>query len=433
MNAPIGGSGPGALPGLLRRRLTRRGFLRAAGRAAGIGAVGVSLPSLLASCQPEEGGGEVDVKELFSGPPEGHVEFANWPVYIDKKKDPETGERYVPSLRKFEEETGITVTYKEVIQDNASFFGKLQPQLQAGQPTGWDIIVITNGWEFQALVKNGWVYPLDTTKRPNFDAHATDWAKDPPFDPGAKHSMVWQSGLTGIAVNRDLVDAPITKLDDLADPNKLPPGSVGMIEEDMPDFVMWNLGIDPQTSTPEDWKVAAEWLLKQRETGLVRAYYAQGYVDDLTNGNLAVSMAWSGDILYYHTWGGYQNLEFVVPEGGCLIWTDNMMIPVGAEHPVSALTLMDFYYRPEIATMLQEWVLYMSPVKETQELIRKDAERAEERGWKGYARKLYETAESEYLFPTQELLARCRFGRTLRTDEEKEEWDRIFVPITEQA
>lgn len=427
MNASIEGSGP--LHDLLRRRLTRRGFLRAAG----VGAVGVSLPSLLASCGPEQGPREVDVRELFSGPPEGEVEFANWPVYIDKAKDEETGERYSPTLRKFEEETGITVTYKEVIQDNASFFGKLQPQLQAGQPTGWDIIVMSNGWEFQALVKNGWVYPLDTTKRPNFDAHAADWAKDPWYDPGAKHSMVWQWGLTGIAVNRDLVDAPITKLDDLADPNKLPPGSVGMLEEDMPDFVMWNLGIDPQTSTPEDWKVAAEWLLKQRETGLVRQYYAQGYVDDLTNGNLAVSMAWSGDILYYHTWGGYPNLEFVFPEGGCLMWADNMMIPAGAEHPVSALMLMDFYYRPRIATMLQEWVLYMSPVEGTRELILEDAQRAEERGWKGYARKLYETAESEYLFPTEELLSRCTFGRILRTDEEKAEWDAIFEPITEQA
>ncbi len=419
---------PFAFRELLRHRLTRRGFLRAAG----VGAVGVSLPPFLAACA-REGPGAVDVGDVFAGPPEGEVSFANWPLYIDKARDPETGERYSPSLRKFEERTGIAVTYKEVIQDNESFFGKLQPQLQAGQPTGWDIIVMSNGWEFQALVVNDWVYPLDPTKRPNFDAHAADWAKDPPYDPGAEHSMVWQWGLTGIAVNRDLVDAPITKLEDLADPDKLPPGSVGMLEEDMPDFVMWNLGIDPQTSTPEDWRKAADWLLKQRETGLVRGYYAQGYVDDLQNGNLAVSMAWSGDILYLSQWGGYPNLEFVVPEGGALMWTDNMMIPAGAEHPVSALTLMDFYYEPRIATMLQEWVLYMSPVEGTRELIREHAERAEERGWKGYARKLYATAESEYLFPSEELLARCRFARTLKSDEEKEEWDSIFEPIVEAA
>ncbi len=429
MNASPDDADLGFLQEVLRHRLTRRGFLRAAG----VGAAGLGLPPLLAACARETGTAGVDVHELFSGPPEGQVNFANWPIYIDKAKDPETGERYVPTLRKFEEETGISVIYKEVIQDNPSFFGKLQPQLQAGQSTGWDIIVISNGWEFTALVKNGWVYPLDTTKRPNFDAHANDWAKDPPFDPGAKHSMVWQSGLTGIAVNRDLVEAPITKLEDLADPHKLPPGGVGMLVSEMADFVMWNLGIDPETSTPEDWRVAADWLLKQRETGLVRQYYEQNYVDDLTNGNLAACMAWSGDILYYHTWGGYPNLEFVFPEGGCLFWTDNMMIPAGAEHPVSALTLMDFYYRPRIATMVAEWVLYMSPVKEVRDLILEDARKAEEKGWKGYARKLYETANSEYLFPTEELLARTRFGRTFESDEEKAEWDAIFEPISEQA
>jgi hypothetical protein len=62
-----------------------------------------------------------DAHEFFSGPPEGQVSFANWPIYIDKAKDPQTGERYIPTLRKFEEETGISVTYKEVIQDNPSF------------------------------------------------------------------------------------------------------------------------------------------------------------------------------------------------------------------------------------------------------------------------------------------------------------------------
>ena len=33
--------------------------------------------------------------------------------------------------------------------------------------------------------------------RPNFDANAATWAKDPAYDPGNKYSMAWQSGLTG--------------------------------------------------------------------------------------------------------------------------------------------------------------------------------------------------------------------------------------------
>jgi spermidine/putrescine transport system substrate-binding protein len=291
--------------------------------------------------------------------------------------------------------------------------------------------VMTNGWEFQALVANEWVYPLDTTKRPTFDKHATSWAKDPPFDPKAKHGMAYQSGITGIAVNTDLVDQPIATLDDLADPKKVPPQSVGMIKADMPDFVMINLGIDPVTSGPDEWQEAADWLTMQRDTGVVRQYYEQGYVDDLTAGNLSATMGWSGDVLYYNLWAGYPNLEFVFPEGGGYLWTDNFMIPVGAKNPVGAMELMDWYYKPDIATMVQEWVLYMSPCADTAERIVSDADAAEAKGWKGYANKLYETAKNPYLFPSDELLAQCSFGKVLKTDEEKAEWDSIFEPISE--
>jgi spermidine/putrescine transport system substrate-binding protein len=290
--------------------------------------------------------------------------------------------------------------------------------------------VITNGWEFAALVKNGWVYELDATKRPHFAEHALGWAADPPYDPKAKHSMVYQSGLTGIGVNHDLLQAEISTLDDLADPKKLPPDSVGMLKADMADFVMINLGIDPLTSGPDEWQEAADWLLMQRDSGVVRQYYEQNYADDLTAGNLAATMAWSGDVVYYQIWGGYPNLEFIVPEGGAYFWTDNMLMPAGAEHPVAGLALMDYFYKPEIATMVQEWVCYMSPCEGTKERIRADAAAAEDRGWKGYARKLYETADNGFLFPSEELLSNTSFGRQLETDEEKAEWDAIFGPIS---
>jgi spermidine/putrescine transport system substrate-binding protein len=426
MNDRSGQPEPDPIRAAMRSRLTRRAFLRAAG----IGAGAVSLSPLVTAC----GGGtreERPPQDVFAGPPGNRIAFANWPLYIDKAKDPETGERYIPSLRAFTEETGIAVDYKEAIQDNPVFFGKIQPQLAAGQSTGWDLIVMSNGWEFWVLVQNGWVYALPTDRRPNFDRYAIDRMKDPVFDPGAAHSMAWQWGLTGIAVNHDLVEAPITALDDLMDVGKLRPDSVGMLKDDMGDFVMVNLGIDPVTSGPDEWREAAAWLMRQRETGLVRQYYSQGYVDDFTAGNLAATMAWSGDVLYYRIWGGFPSFEFLVPEAGAVMWVDNMMIPAGASNPVGALQLMDYYYRPEPATALQEYVLYMSPCSATRERFLADADAAEEEGSRGYANKLRATAASEYLFPTDELMDRVSFMRQLRTDEEKAEWDSIFEPISQ--
>jgi spermidine/putrescine transport system substrate-binding protein len=419
---------PAAMNRVMRNRLTRRTVLKGAG----MGVAGFSVASFLAACGGGGGAGggeELDPTQVFSGEPGDTLDFANWPFYLDQTKDKD-GDVYYPSIRQFQEETGITVNYADVINDNAEFFGKIQPLLAGGDDPGWDIIVITNGRYFNQLVAPGYVYPLDPTKRPNFDANAAGWAKDPFYDPGNKYGMAWQSGVTGIGVNTDLVSAPITKMDDLANPDKVGQASVGMLEGDMPDWVMINLGIDPTTSGPEEWKEAAAWLQMQKDSGVVRGYLGNEYLTDMQNGNLAATMAWSGDVLYSDVWLGLP-LEFVFPEGGALLWIDNMMVPVGAQNPVGAAQIMDFYYDPKVATMVTEWVLYMSPVPATQDLIIKDADEAQEQGYKGYANKLYQTAKSPYLYPDEEFLSQTSFGRDLRTDEEIDEWDSIFLPISQ--
>jgi len=168
----------------------------------------------------------------------------------------------------------------------------------------------------------------------------------------------------------------------------------------------------------------------QKDSGTVRAYYGNDYLDELRSGNLAVSMAWSGDVLYSEVWLQY-DMGFVVPEGGALLWIDNMMIPAGAQNPVGAMEVMDFYYEPKVATMVAEWVLYMTPVNGVRDLILKDAEQAVEDGYKGYANKLNATAESDYLFPDDEFISNTSFGFDPKTDAEIEEWDSIFLPISQ--
>ena len=299
--------------------------------------------------------------------------------------------------------------------------------MEAGQDTGWDIIVITNGRELTALIQNEWVTELDPSMRPNFDANAAPFAKDPAYDPGNKFSMAWQSGTTGIGYDTTKVNGPVTKMDDLMNPDLVGTASVGMLKQDMPDLVMINLGIDPAESTPEDWKAAAEWIQKLKDSGTVRTFYDQGYIDDLVAGNLSATMAWSGDVLYYKIWEGYP-FEFVIPEGGALLWIDNMLIPVGAKNPQGAYKLMDYYYDPEVAQDVTEWVAYMSPVPAVQELI---ADHAKEEKDPDTAAALAAMAESPFLWPDDAMLSQLKFGREFTTEEEKQEWDQIFIPLTE--
>ena len=102
---------------------------------------------------------------------------------------------------------------------------------------------------------------------------------------------------------------------------------------------------------------------------------------------------------------------------------------MGAEHPVDALMLMDFFYQPQVAVNIAEWVLYTSPVDGVQDIIRRHAARALDYGYKGYAAKLEATADEEYLFPNEETLAQTRSMRILTTDDELEQWNDIFSPI----
>ena len=159
----------------------------------------------------------------------------------------------------------------------------------------------------------------------------------------------------------------------------------------------------------------------------MRTFYDQGYIDDLVAGNLSATMAWSGDVLYYKIWEGYP-FEFVIPEGGALLWIDNMLIPVGAKNPPGAYKLMDYYYDPEVAQDVTEWVAYMSPVPAVQGLI---ADHAKEEKDPDTAAALAAMAESPFLWPDDAMLSQLKFGREFTTEEEKQEWDSIFIPLTE--
>jgi spermidine/putrescine transport system substrate-binding protein len=206
-----------------------------------------------------------------------------------------------------------------------------------------------------------------------------------------------------------------------------PSGSVGVLKADAPDLVMINLGIDPKTSQQAEWDEAAAWLTKLRDSDTFYAAYDQGYVDDLTAKNLAGTMAWSGDVLYYKIWEN-QPFEFIVPQDGALLWIDNMVIPANSANPAGALMLMDWFYKPEIAQMVTEWVLYMSPVPAVQGLIEDHSKQESGK----FAEQLAATAESPMLWPDPALLEQVSFGRNITTDDESAAWHQTFDTIWTQ-
>lgn len=353
---------PAQLRGLTEARMSRRTLLRGAGAGAGL----LALSSLLAACSIQGSVAQQAQEKInwtkywASQKKTTHLDFANWPLYIDQAHGKN------PSLELFTKQTGISVNYQPVIQNNAPFYATVAPELRAHEATGYDIVVMTNGWELTEMINNGFVAELDHSRLPNFAKYGGDSVKNPNYDPGNKHSVVWQTGFTGIAYDSRQIKRPITSFKDLTDPAFK--GHVGMMNDntELGSAALLALGIDPPTSTHKDWARAKDWLHKQQP--LVAGYYDQSYIDKLQNGDTWITQAWSGDV-FQAIASGNKHLKFVTPKEGQMIWHDNMMIPRQAANPLSALAWMNFYYTPKIAGMVEDWVNYVCPVPGAKEYI----------------------------------------------------------------
>jgi spermidine/putrescine transport system substrate-binding protein len=180
-------------------------------------------------------------------------------------------------------------------------------------------------------------------------------------------------------------------------------------------------GVTPKDATLEDVEQAKATLLAQRPH--VRDYFGQEYIDPLANGNLAITMAWSGDVFQLQF--DNPDLQFVVPEEGGMLWVDNMAIPLNAEHPNDALAMMDFVYRPEIAAQIAEYVNYICPVPAAQDVIRQHAAEADNAEDRDY---LEAVAESPLVFPTEDMLTRLHSYKVIDEDEERQ-WNQQFDEV----
>jgi spermidine/putrescine transport system substrate-binding protein len=312
----------------------------------------------LAACGGGGGGasdsGETTVAE--GGEAKGELTISNWPGYIDPGKD--------GTVAQYEKDSGVKVQYIEDVNDNNSFFGKLQPQLDQGESGGRSVFVLTD-WMAQQMNELGYLQELDRGDLSTVFETMTPNLENPSFDPGRKYSIPWQSGMTGIWV--DTSKAPeIKSVNDLFDPKYK--GKVTFLEEmrDSAALVMKGEGVDPVGASDADWEKAIEKIKSAADSGQIRRFTGNDYTEDLTAGNIVAAVGWSGDASIIEN----PNAEWRMPTEGCILWSDNMVIPVGAPNTAAALDWMNFVYQPEVAAGLTEYITYVSPVSGVQELVK---------------------------------------------------------------
>lgn len=329
-------------------RLSRRQFMGRGGLALGGLALG---PSFLAACGDDSDGGSGG-----GGGGGNRLYFANWPAYIDEE-----------SVELFEQETGINFRYTEEYNDNNEYFAKIQPILSTGGTIDPDLLAPTF-WMANRMIKLGWVEEVPFDDIPNA-ANLVPALQKPTWDPTGEYSLPWQSGFAGIAYNVSITGRELTSMDDLWDPAFK--GKIGVLTEmrDTLGLIAMSLGIDISEPTAESLQPALDLLKEKVDSGQVRSFTGNDYLDDLSQGNFAACLGWSGDIAQLSK--DNPDAKFVIPESGGTLWSDTMVIPKGSPNVANAAEFMNWVYDPVNAARIAAYVQFVSPVEGVQDELRK--------------------------------------------------------------
>src|SRR4051794_40678138 len=371
----------------------RRAFL---GRAGATGLTLGGLSTLLAACGSIKGtavAGEhgtpaitTHAKKALTG-----LTISNWPLYIDKSVNKRFVKRY--HAQDFH--------YREDVNDNDEFFGKVQQQLAQGRDIGRDIMVLTD-WMAARMLRLGYLEPLDKRNIPNAK-NLQPALQIPQWDPNRAYSLPWQSGMTAIGYNRKKTGREIRSFKDMFDPKFKGRVSFFTDPRDASNFILLKNGIKPETATIDQVLAAIEELDKANRSGQIRRFTGNDYTQDLTKGNLWLCQAYSGDVIQLQA--DNPDLEFVIPEEGATLWSDNMLVPRHAKHAYAAEAYMNYVYDPEVAAKIAAYVNYVTPVVGAKQVLEKRAPKL---------------AENPLIFPDDETFSRLHPFPVLTPSEERQ-------------
>jgi putrescine transport system substrate-binding protein len=286
------------------------------------------------------------------------VNIYNWSDYIGET-----------TLADFTAATGIEAVYDTY--DNNEV---MEAKLLAGN-SGYDIVVPTAQPFLSRQVKAGLYLELDRSKIPNWQNLDPNFMKlVETADPGNAHAIIYQWGTTGLGFNVDevskrIADAPTDSLDLIFKPEnaaKLADCGITMLDSptDIIPIALHYLGLDPNSESPEDLQKAQDLLMSIRP--YLRYLHSSQHINDLANGNVCLTLGWSGDIGIARTRaeeaGNGIVIDYSIPKEGTVVWFDMMGIPIDAPNPDQAHAFINFILEPKVMAGIDDYVGYGNAV-----------------------------------------------------------------------
>jgi spermidine/putrescine transport system substrate-binding protein len=292
------------------------------------------------------------------------VNVYNWDTYIGET-----------TLEDFTDATGIAVRY-DLYASNDELFAKLR----GGNP-GYDVIFPTNDY-VERMIAAAMLLPLDHSKIPNM-ANVDPAFADPAFDPGLRHSMPYFWGTVGLGYRASAASpeafADVFEGDAYA-------GRIALLNSiDSLLATLKYLGYSLNTKDAAEIAEAADTLIALKPK--IKAFAPDTGQDLLIAGEVDVCLEYNGDVL--QVMAEDDDLAYVVPAEGSILWEDCMCIPRGGPNPDNAHSFINFILDAEVHAAIAEYVQYPCPNAAALEFI-PEADR-----------------ENRALYPPREVLDRC--------------------------
>ncbi len=292
----------------------------------------------------------------------------NWSDYIAED-----------TIEKFEAATGIEVTY-DVYDSNEV----LEAKMLAGS-SGYDIVVPTSDF-LQRQIAAGVYAELDYSLLPNAsNMDAELMAGAAAYDTDNAHAVIYMWGTTGIGYNVEMIaerlgeDYEVDSWALIFDPEisgKLADCGISMLDAptEMLPAAMNYLGLSPNSTDKADFEAGAALLESVREN--IRYFHSSQYISDLANGDICVSVGWSGDVFQalYRAEEAENGVEvgYVIPKEGALQWFDMLAIPADAPHPEAAHAFINFIMDAQITADITDYVWYANGNEASMSLVDPD-------------------------------------------------------------
>lgn len=245
-------------------------------------------------------------------------------------------------LAGFTEEYGVKFNY--VVYGSPE---EAVANIRAGKQ--FDVVVLENEY-IPSLAEEGLLAEIDYRNVPNFN-HISANFRDLAYDPGNKHSIPYSWGTTGLLVRSDLVEEVATRWTDMWDPTYAGRIVEWMIPRYTLGAALKSLGYSVNSEDPAELEAALARLIVLKPNAIwltvedTSAYH-------LISGEAAAALGWAYDLQIGQEEN--ENIVYVLPEDGTILWGDNFVIPANSPHKYEAELFLNYLLRPEVTARIVE-------------------------------------------------------------------------------